>query len=116
MSTTTERAQALRAWAEGSTTMTAAVELLSTTLDGRLLHGPWIGSSTAEHGLWFDADAAVYESSYLSSGERRVLMIAASLVSADHPVDLGDAIAGLDPASFTAVMQALGVAYGLSTD
>lgn len=110
-----DRATALRRWAKGSTTMEAAVELLATALNGRLLDGPWVVSA-GDYGPWFDPRTAASELGYLSGGERRVLAIATSLVSVDHPVDLGDAVAGIDPASFVAVVQALGHAYGLSSD
>lgn len=43
----------------------------------------------------------------LSGGERRVLTIAASLASSDHPVDLRDAIISLDAASAAIVLAAL---------
>ena len=109
------KSEALRQWAEGSTTMQAAVELLSTALNGRLLHGPWVRTG-GSHGYWFDTLCADEESGYLSGGERRVLAVACSLMDSELPVDLSDAIPGLDPATFTAVVQALGVAYGLRPD
>lgn len=43
-----------------------------------------------------------------SGGERRVLVIAASLTRSVHPVDLGDAITGLDTKSAAIVLAALG--------
>jgi len=110
-----ERADALRRWAQGSTTMEAAVELLATALNGRLLDGPWVISG-GDYGPWFNPQTAASESGHLSGGEVRVLRIATSLVSMDHPVDLGEVIPGLDPASFVAVVQALGHAFGLAGD
>ncbi len=110
-----ERADALRRWAHGCTTMEAAVELLATALNGRLLDGPWVISG-GDYGPWFNPQTAAGASDHLSGGEARVLRIATSLVSMDHPVDLGEVIPGLDPASFVAVVQALGHAYGLASD
>lgn len=46
---------------------------------------------------YFHAKHAVAEGVHLSGGERRVLAIAASLAVSNRPVDLGDAITGLDP-------------------
>lgn len=111
MSTQDDRAGALRRWARGDLALEAAVELLTTTLGGRLLDGPWIRQD-GTGGFWFDPDVAAAEAGVLSSGERRVLEIATSLVSPEHPVDLGDAITGLDPHVLDAVLRALGHAGG----
>lgn len=107
MSTNGDRLGALRAWTGGDLALEAAVELLTTALDGRLLTGPWV-----RDGLWFDADTAATESGALSGGERRVLAIATSLTSADHPVGLGNAITGLDPDALDAALEALALAGG----
>lgn len=110
------RAAGLRSWARGVLAQEAAVELIIAFGHGRLLSGPWVrpggfGSS------WFDADAdaAAAEGGHLSGGERRVLAIASSLASADHPVDLGDAITGMDPDALGIVLEALGHAGGRKT-
>lgn len=111
MSTHDDRAGALRGWARGDLALEAAVELLATTLDGRLLEGPWVRQNGTA-GVWFDADTAAAEANALSGGERRVLALTTSLVTPEHPVDLGDAITGLDPHVLDAVLQALGHAGG----
>lgn len=104
----------LRRWANGSRPAEAAVELIVSALDGRLLDGPWI--RTDDQGrTWFDPDTATAEAGYLSGGEQRVLSIATSLVSDDHPVDLGDAITGLDLGELRLVLKALAHAGGLSS-
>lgn len=99
-------ADALRAWARCDLALEAAVELLADAVGGRLLHGPWVCRD--EHGLlWFDPDVAAAEGGYLSGGERRVLAIASSLASAEHPVDLNDAVTGIDREALRCVLKAL---------
>lgn len=106
-----DRAGALREWAHGDLALEAAVALLATPLGGRLLDGPWIRRSGTD-GYWFDPDVAAAEAGVLSGGERRVLALTTSLMSPEHPVDLGDAITGLDPHVLDAVLRALGHAGG----
>lgn len=100
----------LRQWAHGLLTFEAAADLIVTGANGRLLDGPWIRHDG--NGTWFDADIAAAECGSLSGGERRVLEIATSLVSGDHPVDLGDAVTGLDRANLDLVLAALAHAGG----
>lgn len=100
----------LRDWASGLLCLEAAVDLITVAVSGRLLDGPWVrheGSRT-----WFDADVAAVEGGYLSGGERRVLAIATSLASSDHPIDLSDAIGGLDDTNLDLVLRALAHAGG----
>ncbi|WP_432789359.1 hypothetical protein QYM46_13610 [Brevibacterium sp. K11IcPPYGO002] len=111
MSVDGDRLGALRAWARGDLALEAAVELIATALDGRLLTGPWVRPDEAGR-LWFDPAVAEAEQGHLSGGERRVLAIAMSLASSEHPVDLGDAIAGLDPDALDTVLDALALAGG----
>lgn len=107
------RAAALRTWADGDLALEGAVELLIRALRGRLLDGPWIRSH--DYGsFWFDADSATQEDGVLSGGERRVLAVAASLASSDHPVDLRDALTGLDLESLVIVLDALAHVSGRS--
>ncbi|WP_313420557.1 hypothetical protein [Brevibacterium casei] len=105
-------ADSLRTWANGSRPAEAAVELIVSALDGRLLDGPWIRTDNRGR-TWFDPHVATAEASYLSGGERRVLSVATSLVSDDHPVDLGDAIPGLDLDEIRLVLNALAHSGGL---
>lgn len=101
----------LRAWAQGDLPREAAVELVATACDGRLLTGPW--ARLDKHGRnWFDPDRAASEKGFLSGGERRVLEVATSLVSSDHPVDLSDAICGLDPNDLGPILAAISHAGG----
>lgn len=114
MATNDNRATAerLRAWADGSVTLIAAVEMLTDALGGRLLDGPWVRRDS-EGRAWLDPDVAARTSGALSGGERRVVAVAMSLVSEHHPVDLGDAIAGLDPDAAAVVLRALARAAGV---
>lgn len=108
----TPRDEGLRHWAE-TTCEQAAVELLIGFHGGHLLDGPWV-RRTGTGSWWFDPEVAGRECGYLSGGQRRVLAVASSLVSSEHPVDLGDAITGIDPQAFVLVAQAVGQAYGLA--
>lgn len=100
----------LRQWARGLLTLEAAVDLIIAGVNGRLLDGPWICHE--ENRTWFDADIAAAECGSLSGDERRVLEIATSLVSSDHPVDLSDAVTGLDDTNLDLVLAALAHAGG----
>ncbi|MGO1971617.1 MAG: hypothetical protein ACTH2Q_01535 [Propionibacteriaceae bacterium] len=104
---------ALRRWARGVLPVEAAVHLLIDAVSGRLLHGPWMREDADGH-CWFDPSVAATEAGVLSGGERRVLAIATSLAAGtDHPVDLGDAVTGLDPETLAFVLETLGHAGGL---
>ncbi|SDS02156.1 hypothetical protein SAMN04489751_1041 [Brevibacterium sandarakinum] len=106
-----ERIGHLRAWARGDLALEASVELLIGALNGSLLDGPWI--SRDEQGHWyFYTKHTVAESGHLSGGERRVLAIATSLADIDLPVDLSNAITGLDSVELRLVLQALDHAGG----
>lgn len=113
--TTTPLAAGLRRWAEGITCDSAAVELLIAFNRGTLLDAPWIRSD-GEGSYWFDPAIAAAGGGYLSGGERRVLAVAMSLASSEHPVDLRDVLTGVDPKAFVLLVQAMGQAFGLATD
>ncbi|MUN53920.1 hypothetical protein GMA10_01530 [Kocuria koreensis] len=107
----TTSADDLRAWARGLLPLEAAVELLVTACGGALLAGPWIRRDNGGQ-LWFDPTVAEAEGGYLSGGERRVLDIATSLASGEHPVDLSDALTDLDRDVAQAVLAAVAHASG----
>lgn len=105
----------LLAWADGSLADAAAVRVLGAS--PALLAGPWIRrTGQAKRAYWFDVDLAAVEGGYLSGGERRLLGLACSLASDRHPVDLGDAICGLDLDALAVVLQALAVTGGLDRE
>lgn len=112
---TTPLTAGLRRWAEGITCDSAAVELLIAFNGGMLLNGPWIRSD-GEGRDWFDPAVADAEGGHLSGGERRVLTVAMSLASSEHPADLRDVLTGIDPKAFVLLVQAMGLAFGLTTD
>jgi ABC-type glutathione transport system ATPase component len=107
------RAAGLRHWADGVPAQLAAVELLVSFGAGRLVDGPWVRPG-GFGSFWFDPDVAAEAGGHLSGGERRVLAIASSLASAVHPVDLSDAVTGLDPDALRCVLDALACAGGHS--
>jgi hypothetical protein len=73
---------------------------------------------TGETSVWIDFDAAVraLEASVLpcSSGEWQILVIAASIAEG-LPVDLRDALSGLDEAGVGLVVRAVAHAVGYAT-
>ena len=107
--TKTETVAALRAWAEGSYDVEAAVELLVRAFDGALTEGPWIVHDDG----WARFDASqTTEAGHLSVGQRRVLAIAASLADADQRVALSDVLPGLDRDAAALVLAAIAHAAG----
>ncbi|WP_068265093.1 hypothetical protein [Janibacter limosus] len=111
MSESTDRAEGLRAWAEGMYTLTAAAELLIRCGDP-LLSGPWVEHDVQRGRYWFNTKTVAEESGYLSGGERRVLDIAAALAVDDRPVALGEAVSGLDRKHLELVLAAIAHAAG----
>lgn len=105
----------LRAWAKGSYTTEAATELLLQAFGGRYaaVGNPWIHASTPTpegyiQGAWIDfaALAEHADTGAFSGGERRFLLLAASLAE-DVPVVLGEVIPGLDRANLDLVLAAI---------
>lgn len=111
MTDTTERAQGLRAWADGMYTLTAAAELL-IRFGQPLLTGPWVEHDPVRDRYWFNTAAVDAHGGYLSGGERRVLDLAAALASDEHPVALGDAVSGIDRKYLDLVLAAIAHAAG----
>ena len=107
--TDTTIAEAVRAWARGMYPTEAAAELLirhgRTIYDG----APWL----ERHGdiVSIDPEKLQDASGAWSGGERRIVDIAVSLLG-DHPVDLADAISGLDRDHLALVLAALAHAGG----
>lgn len=117
-----QTAQDLRDWAKGIYTIEAAVELLIRFQGGRFASpgDPWIvspreerrGNMQSRH--WLDVDQLTAEAAagaVLSGGERRVLALAAS-IAGGSPVDLSDAVSGLDRETLDLVLAAIAHAGG----
>lgn len=103
-------ADSLRAWARGSYRCEAAVELVIRAVGGRLLHGPWVHTRQGGEGWYLDA-TPMLDAGYLSGGELRVLLVVASLLSWQCPVDLGD-VCSVDRDALRLVLAALAHAGG----
>ncbi|MFF2347684.1 ABC transporter ATP-binding protein [Pseudarthrobacter sp. NPDC058119] len=108
----------LRAWARGMYTTEAATELLLKAFGGKFAApgNPWVHTSTEPEGpnqvrAWIDFAAVPEEVGPLSGGERRFLMLAASLAE-DVPVVLGDLVSGLDRENLDLVLAAIAHAGG----
>lgn len=101
----------LRAWAKGSYTLEAATELLIRAFDGRYAEvgRPWVRADDGHP--WIDFESIPDFIGGSSSGERRFLMLAASL-AADVPVVIGDLVAGLDRENLDLVLAAIAHAGG----
>lgn len=87
------------------------MELLARAVP-KLLNGPWVKRTEDGDGWWFDAASVDEESGYLSGGERRVLRLAASLVSHEYVVPLSDVVSGLDREITAVVLAAMAHAAG----
>ncbi|OAD97689.1 ABC transporter ATP-binding protein [Arthrobacter sp. OY3WO11] len=108
----------LRAWARGMYTMEAATELLIRGFGGKFAApgNPWVHTSAEPQGpgqvsAWIDFASIPKEAGVLSGGERRFLLLAASLAE-DVPVTLGDFVSGLDRENLDLVLAAIAHAGG----
>ena len=113
-----KHADDLRAWARGMYTTEAATELLLRGFGGKFAApgNPWVHTSTEPQGpgqvsAWIDFASIPEEAGPLSGGERRFLMLAASLAE-DVPVVLGDVVPGLDRENLDLVLAAIAHAGG----
>lgn len=108
----------LRAWAKGMYTTEAATELLLRAFGGKFAApgNPWVHTSTGPEGpgqvkAWIDFEGIPAEAGPLSGGERRFLLLAASLAE-NVPVVLGDVVSGLDRENLDLVLAAIAHAGG----
>lgn len=102
----------LREWADGLLPLEAATELLIRVgFAGE--DQPWVRYDEPAASPWIAFDEIPDLIGGLSGGEKRLLMIAASLAG-DASVVLGDAIAGLDRRWTELVMVAIAHAAGFS--
>lgn len=102
----------LRDWAKGLHPLVAATELLIRTRKAQHWR-PWVLERDAG-GWWIDFDAIPGHLSELSGGERRLLLLAASLggTAPGCAVSLEDTITGLDRPTVDLVLAALAHAAG----
>lgn len=102
----------LRAWAEGSKPLAAAVELL---IRGGLAYrgAPWVRTDHGWDTSAIDFDRLGYEIGVMSGGEQRLARIASSL-GQGVPVDLREDVAGLDLDHARLVITAVAHAAGFT--
>ena len=98
----------LRAWAKGMYTYEAATELLLRAFGGRYAdpRQPWIRADEDSGKPWIDFESIPEFVEGNSGGERRFLLLAAS-IAADVPIALGDTVSGLDRDNLQLVLAAI---------
>jgi hypothetical protein len=112
----TNTPEELRAWAKGSLPLEAATEMLLRAFSGRFAEPGWPWMMSDEQGnRWIDFDAIPVHVEGLSGGERRFLMIAASIGGA-WPLILNDALPGLDRTLLDLVLAAAAHSAGSHQD
>lgn len=104
--------QKLREWAKGSLTTEAGTELLLRAFGGRFAApgSPWINMEDPDR-PWIDFDSIPDLIGGVSGGERRFLMIAAS-IGGTTTVALSDVLPGLDRSIMDLVLAASAHAAG----
>lgn len=107
-----DRFDALRAWAKGSYPQEAATELLIRAFNGRFAGDGYEWAQTTEDGeTWIEFEAIPSHIGRFSSGERRLLLLVASLAG-ESLVTLGDVLSGLDRELVNLVLAAVAHASG----
>ncbi|MEJ1116832.1 ABC transporter ATP-binding protein [Paenarthrobacter sp. CCNWLY172] len=108
----------LRRWAKGMYGLEAATELLIRAFNGKFAApgAPWVyPSATTPEGhaqvAYIDFESIPDQAEGLSGGERRFLLLAASLAGEVHVV-LGDVVSGLDRQNLELVLAAIAHAGG----
>lgn len=104
-------ADRLRHWAKGNYTLEAATELVLRAFDGRFARRGWPWVKSEDGFLWIDFADIPGKMGVMSSGEARILMLAASLAE-DEPIPLGDLVTGLDRENMALVLAAVSHASG----
>lgn len=104
----------LRAWAKGSYPLVAATELLLRSFKGVFAKpgNPWVIKEEGYENVWINFELIPDNLGGTSGGERRLLMIAASLADVGVEVNLGDCIPGLDRKILNLVLAAIAHAGG----
>lgn len=97
----------LRAWAKGSYATEGATELLIRAMGGRFAgrDNPWV--KREDDVAWIEFDEILDNIGPLSSGERGILQIAASIGSFNAKVSLKDALWSLDDGNAALVVAAI---------
>lgn len=111
----TPHEESLRAWAKGNYASEAGVELLIRAFGGRFAQPgqPWVEPVLNNEGeAWIDFEAIPNHIGPLSSGERGVLQIAASIGSLRAKVSIKDAVWSLDDDNARLVVTAIARSVG----
>ena len=104
----------LRDWAAGMYTVEAAVELLVRGFGGRFaaVGQPWVHTDRGPDGRpWIDFESMPAQVGVLSSGERALLLIAAS-IAGGSTVDLAEVLPALSREHTALVLAAVAHAAG----
>lgn len=103
----------LLAWADGLYAAEAAVLLLLRACGGRFTRPGWPWIARSNYGTYFVDEAYLGDDEIgaLSGGEQRLLRFVRSLLGG-QPVDLSDAITGVDRATLDLILAALAHAGG----
>lgn len=109
---TSTTADALREWARGMYATEAAIELLIRTGFAREGH-PWV-IRRHDDGWWIDFEMIPSHIGAMSSGERAILLLAASLGAAAGPVEISleALLASIDRPRMDLVLAAIAHAAG----
>lgn len=112
--TTMTHEDRLRVWARGSYPLVAATELLLRAFGGNFAKpgNPWVVTDPDFGNVWIDFEQIPENLGGLSGGERRLLMLAASLADVGVSVELGDVLPGLDRKVLNLVLAAVAHAGG----
>lgn len=104
--------QQLREWAKGIYTTEAGTELLLRAFGGRFAEPgwPWVNTDEPDN-PWIDFDSIPHHTGGLSGGEKRFLLLVAS-IGGGAPVVLSDVLPGLDRAVMDLVLAAVAHAAG----
>ncbi|ALE04889.1 hypothetical protein AL755_04210 [Arthrobacter sp. ERGS1:01] len=104
----------LRAWAKDAYTTEAATELLIRAFGGRFasLGKPWVKKEKDTENAWINFEQIPDRLGGLSGGERRLLLLAASIAEVDFDLVLGDVLPGLDRPVLDLVLAAVAHAGG----
>jgi hypothetical protein len=105
-------ASQLRAWAKGSNSLEAGVELLLRAFGGRFARPGWPWIRQDGQDTWVDFAAIASNLDGLSGGERRFLLLVASLTVGER-IDLVECLGGLDRKTLALLLA--GVAHAAGT-